>query len=65
VDGVAPTLEERRVLVDRAERDRARASALQGGGGGLGTDADALAFDRDPTSTAARRSYNSGSDDWR
>ena len=38
----------RRLLVDRAERDRARTRALRARGDDLGTTADELAFDRSP-----------------
>ena len=47
--GIAPVARGgRRVLVDRAERDRPRARALRARRARLGTTADELAFDREP-----------------
>ena len=60
--GIAPFLEEDVAFSSIAQNEIGHARALyELAAAELGTDADELAFDRSPTSTAARRSSSCGS----
>ena len=63
--GIAPSLEEDVAFSSIAQNEIGHARALyELAARDLGTTADELAFDRDPTSTAARRSSSCGCCDW-